>query len=185
MAYKEIGDVETVTLGGSSKNGVRNPTSLEGFFIRVEQREDTKFKKGLQPYYVFLTENGEKGVYGKTHLNNKMKSAVLGAKTLVTATDEVMDTGKGNPMKLFKVKQDLTNTIDVSALSTSSNEVDTSSDSSDDTSLEEEVIDLEEEEAPPVQRAPLTRGTSSSIPSDRIAKAQAMLAASKLKSKVG
>lgn len=143
MGFKEIGDVGLVVLGGlNKKTGKKNPTQLEGYFLRTETRADRKYGKGLQPYYIFLTKDGEVGVHGKTHLNRRMQRAIPGLMTLVTATDEVLDTGKGNPMKLFKVAQDVENSIDLTA------EQSTLSDPSNYEEVEEESYGATEEDEP-------------------------------------
>lgn len=115
MAFKELGDVTPVVLGGVNKEtGIKNPTQLEGYFIRKEERPN-KFNPGKpQSFYVFQTKDGDRGLFGKAGIDREMKKASIGAMTKVVDTGTVLDTGKGNPMKVFKVYQDNENTIDVS-----------------------------------------------------------------------
>lgn len=114
MAFKELGDVTPVTLGGINKEtGAKNPTQLEGYYLRREERPN-KFNPGKpQSFYVFQTKDGDRGLFGKAGIDREMKKAAIGAMTKVVDTGQVLDTGKGNPMKVFKVYQDSENTIDV------------------------------------------------------------------------
>jgi hypothetical protein len=131
MAYEEISDIETVTLGGINKNtNEPNPTELEGYLVGKEQRPN-KFNPGTpQNYYIFKTQYGLQGIYAKAGINSALKNAVMGRMTKLVATGETLDTGKGFPMKVFKAAQDKTNTIEVDLIPAYANAVD--SDDSDD-----------------------------------------------------
>jgi len=117
MAYEEISDIETVTLGGvNKKTGEHNPTEIEGYLVGKEQRQN-KFNPGTpQNYYIFKTQHGLQGVYAKAGINSALKNAVMGRMTRLVATGEELDTGKGFPMKVFKAAQDKANTIEVDSV---------------------------------------------------------------------
>lgn len=187
MAYELLGDVETVVLGGLNKQtNKRNPTELEGYFLRVEQRPNKFNKDKPQNYYVFKTKTGDKGLYGKAGIDREMKKAKLGAMTKVVFTGEKLDLGKGNPMLVFKVYQDRTNAIEVdetptesSITSAAATEEDTSTGWSDvdDEPTEEALFDdegAEDEIAPPMPKRP-TRPVASAPSAERQAKLQALL----------
>jgi len=160
MSYQELGEVEVVVLGGMNKStGKKNPTELEGYLQRVEKRPNKFNPDKPQNFYVFLTEHGEKGIYAKAGINRVLRNAVYGAMTKLVATDELLDTGKGNPMKVFKAYQDKTNTIDVSA----------SAQVSDSGSYEETSEEEFEEELPlpPAPKAPVTPRSPASIQQTR------------------
>lgn len=150
MAYEEFNDVPGVKLGGFNKKANKpNPTEIEGYYLRKETRPDRFNPESPQDFYVFLTSDGEKGVYGKSAgIKTAMKKAVVGVMTKLVATDETLDTGKGNPMKVFKIYGDRDNTIEpsvaqISTLASADNDY-------------EEPADEEEEEyvAPPASVAP-------------------------------
>lgn len=118
MAYQELADVKQVSLGGiDKKTGKKNPTELEGYYIRREEKPNKFNPDKPQAFYVFETKEGPQGLFGKAGLDREMKKATIGRMTLVIDTGTTMDTGKGNPMRVFKVKQDPDNTVDVAALS--------------------------------------------------------------------
>lgn len=129
MAYEEISDVKVVVLGGTDKKtGKPNPIQIEGYLVRVEQRKNKFHPDVPQNFYVFKTKEGERGVYAKAGINSALKNAKFNVMTMLIATDETLDTGKGNPMKVFKAKQDPKNTYEGSAESAYSDQEDTSDD---------------------------------------------------------
>lgn len=114
MAYEEIGSVPGVTLGGSDKKtGKKNPTKIEGYLLRIETRPNKFNPDKPQNFYVLRTEKGDVGVYGKAGIDREMRNSRIGRMTLIEDTGKVLDTGKGNPMKVFKAMQDPKNTIEV------------------------------------------------------------------------
>lgn len=118
MAYEEIGEIQTVVLGGVDKKSRKtNPTELEGHFVAVEQRPNKFNPQKPQNYYIFQTPVGLRGVFGKAGIDRVMKGALLGAMIKLVSTGELLDTGKGNPMKVFKAYQDKNNRIDASEVS--------------------------------------------------------------------
>lgn len=110
MSYQQLGDLAIVQLGGINKNtGKPNPKEVEGYLVRIEER-DNKFRPGeKQNLYILNTKTGQVGIFGKTDIDRKMKTAQLGAMTKFAATNETKDTGKGFPMKVWYVAQDPTN----------------------------------------------------------------------------
>lgn len=175
MGYEDLADVVGVTLGGLNKTtGRANPTQLEGYFLRREERLSKKYNK-LQSFWIYQTKAREVGLYGSGGLDSEMKKAVVGRMTLVTATGELKDTGKGNPMKVFNVKQDKTNTIEVdSQHSNSSNrsysDVEEPEDDIDQDS-HEETTSYAPAPSHPVVKAPTVNPADAA----RRAKVQAML----------
>lgn len=117
MAYEKLSDVKPIALGGvDKKTGKKNPTELEGYYIRREEKPN-KFNPGKpQSFYVFETKEGPQGLFGKAGIDREMKKAAVGVMTKVVDTGKLLDTGKGNPMRVFEVFQDSSNTIDVAEL---------------------------------------------------------------------
>lgn len=115
MGYEKLSDVKPVALGGvDKKSGKRNPTELEGYYIRREEKPN-KFNPGKpQSFYVFETKEGQVGLFGKAGIDREMKKASIGVMTKVIDTGKLLDTGKGNPMRVFEVFQDSANRIEVS-----------------------------------------------------------------------
>lgn len=114
MAYEELGELRLVQLGGVNKvTGKNNPTEVEGYYLGSEDRPNRFDPKRPQKLYKFQTQNGDVGVFGKAGLDKVMKGATIGAMTKVVSTGETLDTGKGNPMKIFKAYQDKGNTTQV------------------------------------------------------------------------
>lgn len=181
MGYQELGDVKAVTLGGVNKTtGQKNPTELEGYYLRVEGRPNKYNKNKPQNFYVFQTKDGEVGLYGKAGLDKEMKKAVAGRMTKVVNTGQTLDTGMGNPMIVFKVFQDRSNTINVDEFNPPAQSESTSSgsDASDDLEASGsgdwgDVDDTEEDLPPPRPQAPRTPASTPSA--DKQARVQALL----------
>ncbi len=147
MAYEEIGSVDVVVLGGVDKTtGRKNPTELEGYLVEIQQRPNKFNPNQPQNFYVFQTQAGLKGVYAKAGINSVLKGAQLGAMTKLVATGETLDTGKGNPMKVFKGFQDKKNTIDVTTVQL------TTTDDTESYESEEAEVEADEPVLPPPAR---------------------------------
>lgn len=156
MAFQEIADLDcttTVALGGvNKKTNKKNPTTLEGYFIGTKQTPNLKSKTGESALHIFQTADGNVGVWGKTNLDQKLKSAVVGAMTKVTFTG--MQPTKNNPMYKYSVAQDKDNCIEVA---TPNNDAADNADSNDSEiydDAEEAALDAEEEaldEVPPTR----------------------------------
>lgn len=117
MAYRELTqEFSTVKIGGIDKEtGKKNPTFIEGYYLGVETRP-SKFKKDGVAFYKFQTANGYEGTYGNSAgMVTAMKKAVVGRMTKLMDTGQTLDTGKGNPMRVFKAYQDDQNTIEIDA----------------------------------------------------------------------
>lgn len=150
MAYEILDDVKSVTLGGvDKKTNKKNPTQVEGYYLRVESRPNRFNPDKPQNFYVFQTAEGQVGVYGKAGIDREMKKATLGVMTLIKDTGQVLDTGKGNPMKVFQIAQDKANVLDADSLAASN----VAPQSDEDYVSESEEADEEEsiEEAPPAR----------------------------------
>lgn len=117
MAFKEVLDLNpdtVIALGGQNrKTGKANPTKVEGYYLGKRQVEDRKKKSGVSYIYVFQTEKGNVGVWGKTDLDRKMQSATPGAMLRATCIGTT-PTPNGDMYK-FKVEVDSDNTIEVTA----------------------------------------------------------------------
>lgn len=122
MAYETITDLSadtTISLGGvNKKTGKPNPKEIEGYYLGNKQVEDKKKKSGVSYIYIFQTAKGNVGVWGKTDLDRKMQSAVIGA--MVKATHVGFTSTPNGDMYKYDVKQDKSNTIEVSEPSVSS-----------------------------------------------------------------
>lgn len=185
MGYELLGDVKTVTLGGVNKTtGKKNPTELEGYYLRVEGRPNKFNKDKPQNFYVFQTKEGEVGLYGKAGLDREMKKAVAGRMTKVINTGKTVDTGMGNPMIVFQVMQDRSNTINVDEFNPPTPTQSAGEHSDDDgeggwaPSGEDELEDITYEEVGediPPPRATAPRQPASAPSADRQARVQALL----------
>lgn len=117
MAFETLADLSTdnaIALGGFNKKERKaNPTSITGYYIGSKQVASPKSKTGFAALHVFQTPEGNVGVWGKTDLDQKLRSAQLGAYTRVTFTG--MQETKNNPMYKYKVEIDRENTIEVAA----------------------------------------------------------------------
>lgn len=170
MAYEVLDDVKAVKLGGvDKKTGKKNPTEIEGYYLRVEKRPN-KFKDEPQNFYIFQTAEGDVGVYATGGIQREMKKAVIGRMTKLINTGRTLDTGKGNPMTVYQAFQDKSNTIEVSEAPEVSMEYGS-------LDAEDPVAELEEENFEEVLPArPVAPKVASSVPdADRRAKMQALL----------
>lgn len=122
MAFKTVQDLdaETVTaLGGKDKKtGKKNPTTAEGFYLGFRKVVSKKSKTGFSNIYYLQTPEGNLGIWGKTNLDRKMVSVQPGV--MIRITQSGMKETEYGPMFLFKVEQDLENTIEVSVASDNS-----------------------------------------------------------------
>lgn len=116
MAYEELGEISIVQLGGINKlTGKKNPSELEGYYLGFETRSNKFNPQVPQKLHKFKSHQGEIGIFGKAGIDKVLKGASIGAMTKLVSTGEVIDTGKGNPMKVFKAFQDKANTLDVAS----------------------------------------------------------------------
>lgn len=117
MAYKQVEDLNpdtVVSLGGSNrKTGKKNPDVIEGYYLGKRVVSDPKKKSGESFIYVLRTAKGDRGVWGKTDMDRKMGSAVIGAMLRITHTG-MAPTPNGDMYK-YKVEIDADNTIEVTS----------------------------------------------------------------------
>lgn len=152
MAYEILDDIRPVVLGGvDKKTGKKNPTQLEGYYLRVESRPNKFNPDKPQNFYVFQTAEGQVGIYGKAGIDREMKKATLGVMTLVKDTGQVLDTGKGNPMKVFQIAQDKANVLDADSLAASNVAPQSDEDYASQADDELSEIDVEDDETPPAR----------------------------------
>jgi len=179
MAFEEIKSLDcdtTISLGGTNKKtGKKNPTQIEGYYLGSRTVADQKKKSGVSYIHVLQTKDGNTGVWGKTNLDNKMKSVTPGF--MIRITQSGMQSTPNGDMYLYKVEVDKENTVDVAGLNDANN---SDADNAADYEAEEEA-GLDEDEAPadevPVSRpSPSQRPTANAPDAARQAKVQAMLA---------
>lgn len=115
MAFEEPVELDTdvvFSLGGvDKKTGKKNPTQVEGYFLGSKEIPDKYAKSGKGYLHIFLTPNGNVGVFGKTDLNRKMMTVDPGTMTRVTYTGTLPT--KYGPMAKFKREIDKDRTIPV------------------------------------------------------------------------
>jgi hypothetical protein len=115
VAFKQVEDLNpdtVVSLGGSNrKTGKKNPDVIEGYYLGKRVVSDPKKKSGQSFIYVLRTAKGDKGVWGKTDMDRKMGSAVVGAMLRISHTG--MATTPNGEMYKYKVEIDTDNTIEV------------------------------------------------------------------------
>lgn len=177
MAFKEVSDLNadvTISLGGTNrKTGKKNPTEVEGYYLGRREVTDTKKKTGKSWIYFFQTPKGNLGVWGKTDIDRKMDSAVVGNMVKI-AFDRMVATPNGEMYK-YKVFQDDTNTIEVTASQGRS----ASTEDDEDLTQGYATADDEEEDsytayAPTANMAKVAAGATLSA-ADRKAKVQELL----------
>lgn len=153
MAFETVNNTSAITLGGvNKKTGKANPTTIEGYFLRTRELGPNKFNRAKTDYaHDFLTEKGEVTVFGKTNLDGKLRKIQPGTMVKVSL-DGTQDTGKGNPMIVFKVQQDLSNTIEVAGAQESADYADSGDADYDDTDLDADAKAADEVEPSRVSR---------------------------------
>lgn len=103
MAYEFDSDIKILVLGGVNKETkVKNPTQVEGYW-RGTTKVTTKF--GEKDAYVLETKDGKVALLGGAGLRSEFKNKKEDYMTIVIHTGQTLDTGKGNPMVVFKVGQ--------------------------------------------------------------------------------
>lgn len=183
MAYESLEqEYKIVKLGGIDKTtGKKNPTQLEGYYLGFELRPNKFNPQKPQHFFKFQTQAGLVGTYGNSAgMVRAMRNAVEGCMTKLVDTGETLDTGKGNPMRVFKAWQDKANTIDVSTVNV---EEPTASDdnytSTDDIPSDDALFDDEQAVDEIVPPRPVAPKVAPVVDHARQAKLQAMLAKSK------
>lgn len=181
MAFEEVTSLNcevTTALGGVNRQtGKPNPTKAEGYYLGSKEVESRKSKNGKAKLHIFLTPNGNLGVWGKTDLDRKMASVTPGAMVRVTQNGKT-PTPNGDMYK-FKVEVDRENTMDVSGLTDAAPVQESASYD------EGEESGLLEDEQPSDEistyRAPAPRQVASTPDAARQAKVKALLSANRNK----
>lgn len=116
MGFTEIASLDadtTIALGGVNKQtGRKNPTSIEGYYLGSRQVDG---KRGPSNLHFLQTPKGNVGVWGKTDLDRKLSSVLVG--TMIRASFVGMTPTPKGDMYKFKVEVDKDNTIEVATLS--------------------------------------------------------------------
>ncbi len=184
MAYEKLEQIKAVKVGGVDEKTRRpHPTELEGYFVNVEKRPN-KMKPGTtQNFYIFLTAEGLRGVYGKAGIDQALKPARKGVMTKLVSTGKTLDVGKPRPMDLYEAFSDKTNVVDLSQVDYAPG-AEIAEEGSEDVgetqyadSYEETPLDTEEA---PVDELPPVRATRPATPAQapsaaRQAQVQALL----------
>lgn len=115
MAYKTITDLScdtVVALGGVNQDtGVKNPTSIEGFYLGAKSVTNREGQTSF--IHVFQTPKGNQGIWGKADTNSKLAQVVKGTMTLVTF-DRIVKLNGGKKKYVYTVQQDREQSIEVS-----------------------------------------------------------------------
>ena len=188
MAFKELSSLETentVTIGGvNRKTNKPNPKTVEGYFIGTKGGIPNKFNPDKpNQLHVLQTKAGNVGVWGKTNLDQKMKSVPPGTMIRISFTG-TKPSNKGNDMLLYKVEADAENTIEVSG---QSNEAYAPASDEDEAVAgfsygDEEEADVDADETPADEVAPVRTATRNPVKAPdpaRAAKVQALLSRAK------
>lgn len=115
MAYQTVTSLDcdvVYPLGGvNSTTGVKNPTTMEGYYLGSRPANIEGQKSTI---HVFQTPKGNQGIWGSADTNQKLSQVTLGTMTLVEFKEKKKISG-GKTKKIFAVSQDPDNTITVSA----------------------------------------------------------------------
>lgn len=183
MAFKKVATLDTdsaVTIGGKDKKtGKANPKSIEGYFLGTKALGPNKFNKSKTDYmHILQTQEGNIGVWGKTHMDRQLLSVSPGTMIRVTFSG-TKDVGKGNDMNCYLVEVDEDNRIEVN-LEAANEPVDASGEESyeEEGGEEEESSDGDEQLADEVAPARAT-------PPRRAAQAPSAAAQAKTRSLLG
>lgn len=181
MGFKDVNSLEcdtAIQIGGvDKKTGKKSPTSIEGYFLGGRDIPSKFSSTGKAKLWVFNTDKGNVGVYGKTDMNKKLEAVVPGTMTRVTHAGSV-PTRKGNDMIKYRVEVDADNTMDVSGLNQAAAEYDGGEVSGEGEEYEEDTsLDAAEpalDETPPA-RATAPRTPAPTPDKNRQAQVQALL----------
>jgi len=113
MGFKEIVSLDadtTVTIGGFNKKEKKdNPTSIEGYYLGSRVIPGSKY--GDSTLHFLQTPKGNVGVWGKTDLDRKLRSATPGE--MIRIVYNGMKESRNGEMHTYKVFNDPENTIEV------------------------------------------------------------------------
>lgn len=150
MGFTEVNSLDadvTLRLGGvDKKTGKKNPVQAEGYYLGAKEINSPKSKSGKASLHILSTENGNIGVWGKTNMDQKLKSVVPGTMIRITFTN--MQPTPNGDMYVYKVETDKDNVMDVGNLTASAGAPanDTSSDFSDNSAETEDAPEEEDED---------------------------------------
>lgn len=177
--FEEVSSLDcevAITLGGTDKKtGKANATELEGYYLGAKQVPSAYAKSGTSPLHIFLTPNGNVGVWGKSRLNKKLATVTPGQYAAVEFTG--MKTLKGfPPLYDYKVGVRKGDVIDVASVQAEASDV-----GQDDEGLED--ADIYSDNAPSAATAHATVARTASPPTaSQQARARAMLSGTSRKS---
>lgn len=175
MAFKELTSLDTdntTSLGGKNKEGKTNPTSIEGYYVGSKDVESKLSKSGLCKLHVFQTKTGSVGVWGKTDMDRKMETAVIGMLTQVKFTGFSEPKPGKRPMYKYTVAQDSDHTIEVAPASETPTDAytnDYAAEPEDETSLDEEETPMDEVKATSAPKRAVTSTPSQKRVEDLLA----------------
>lgn len=172
MSHKSYDNVTPdywVTIGGVSKKGVKNPTSIEGYYLGRTTGPNAFDPSKTKTVFLLKTLKGIAGINGNGNLIVKMNNAesnfnaregrsAVGTNVVLSYIGE-QPSKKGSNMKLFSVTLNPDDFIDVSdlALNTSSesDEVDTLEEAvgEDDSGADVQTVSDEDVEAEALAKA--------------------------------
>lgn len=130
MALKEYSASKAtkwVTVGGVTRDGKKNPTEIEGYYLGRTEGE-SQFEPGKKKItYMIQTPQGVVGVNGAANLNIKMTDSEValqnGGETALNSFVLIRFTGttpskKGTPTKMYQVMFDTENKLPAGGLLT-------------------------------------------------------------------
>lgn len=155
MAFKEVTSLDcdvVVALGGFDKNDKPNPKTIEGYYLG---KREVKGDQGTSTIHVFQTPKGNVGLWGAADSNSKLSGVVLGTMVQVEFKEKKKLTG-GKTKKIYTVRHDPDNTIEVAAQAEDAQDFGSTSEDIENADAgggyeEETVEEVEETPAPQVQ----------------------------------
>lgn len=145
---------KTIALGGD-RDGKKNPTSIEGYFLGSKTTQ-SDYGPGL--LHMIQTEDGVVGVWGKTRLNNLLTKELTGQMVKIDFTGMIAPVKKGRrPAYGYKVQHDPDNTTDVSGIDL--NPVETLMEA-EEGQVEENDYSTEEPQEEPQEEVPAPRAVA-------------------------
>jgi len=155
----------TIQLGGlNKKTGKPNPVSVTGYYLGARE---VVTDYGTGKLHIFLTSEGQTGVWGKSHSNRLLTADLVGQKV------ELKFTGMGKPQKgkaapfTFVLNHDPEDTVSVGSIAPVSTD-----EQEPDYSETEDFNEVEEDE---VTFTPSSRGSASTPTQQQVDKVQALL----------
>jgi len=170
-----------VTVGGVTREGVKNPSSLEGYYMGTISEPSSFDKNKLKHTHLIQTAKGIAGVNGSSNLNFKMKDSEnnllkrgispIGVKLRIEFVG-TKPSSKGNPTKLYKVTFDVSDINEAIASGVVTAPVEEYASNEEDESYTSAEVDTADDEDDALQTAALAAA-------ERKAKVEALLAKGK------